>query len=476
MEITKEDKTSITNEHADAASGAGVAEECVREDVIIKDFLPALKAICDKLEKADGKVLVVSDIKQELGYRGNSGHRAWRNICNRLKDARVVEEFLAKVNNKSDDLDTEPPVKLGKRGQINDQLVDLPIEHQIYDMIDAEGSKGLKITEVYERLGINNKKYYDRLLMMFSRFGMHLQAESQNRGAAYRVWTSGNFASEASNISKPKNASHENGVDNPHVGNLDVRKKSTQTVEGVDSLTPECDNRAFTQHDSVVVEAAISHGPPTDGECSDMLRCPSSSLNLDQVLSSSIVPDTELQIVRKTTESSPDLSEKSTPRRRRRRSYMKYPCLALTAVSTQREQRILELLKEEKFIIKADLHRQLENLEKDKHTMMDRRTLERSLNKLQEEGHCKCIKVSVPVVSNCGRSRTTDVVLHPAFKDVSPELLVEIHDRVRSFDMEIRGQGFSRLKKGHSLPVLDGVQRTTVDSGKPSQAERSEAM
>lgn len=56
MEITKEDKTSITNENADAASGAGVAEECVREDVIIKDFLPALKAICDKLEKADGKV------------------------------------------------------------------------------------------------------------------------------------------------------------------------------------------------------------------------------------------------------------------------------------------------------------------------------------------------------------------------------------------------------------------------------------
>lgn len=202
----------------------------------------------------------------------------------------------------------------------------------------------LTLKQVYERLGINNKKYYDRLLMMFSRFGMHLQAESHNRGAAYRVWTSGNFASEASNIGKPKNASHENGVDNPHVGNLDVQKKSTQTVEGVGSLTPECDDRAITEHDSVVVEAAISHGPPADGECSDMLLCPSSSQNLDQELSSSIVPDTELQIGQKTTESSPDFSEKSTPRRRRR-SYMKYPCLALTAVSTQREQRILELLK-----------------------------------------------------------------------------------------------------------------------------------
>lgn len=39
-------------------------------------------------------------------------------------------------------------------GQINDQLVDLPIEHQIYDMIDAEGSKGLKITEVCSLLSL----------------------------------------------------------------------------------------------------------------------------------------------------------------------------------------------------------------------------------------------------------------------------------------------------------------------------------
>lgn len=48
----------------------------------------------------------------------------------------------------SDDLDVEEPVILGKRGQINDQLVELPIEHQVYDMIDAEGSKGLTKTEV----------------------------------------------------------------------------------------------------------------------------------------------------------------------------------------------------------------------------------------------------------------------------------------------------------------------------------------
>nr|GMC97399.1 zinc finger CCCH domain-containing protein 22-like isoform X1 [Ipomoea batatas] len=46
------------------------------------------------------KVLVVSDIKRDLGYKGSAGHKSWRNICNRLKEARVVEEFLAKVDGK----------------------------------------------------------------------------------------------------------------------------------------------------------------------------------------------------------------------------------------------------------------------------------------------------------------------------------------------------------------------------------------
>ncbi|KAK1352561.1 hypothetical protein POM88_053258 [Heracleum sosnowskyi] len=56
------------------------------------------------------------------------------------------------------DLDVEEPVILGKRGQINDQLVELPLEHQVYDIIDAEGSKGLSKTELCKRLGLNNKR------------------------------------------------------------------------------------------------------------------------------------------------------------------------------------------------------------------------------------------------------------------------------------------------------------------------------
>lgn len=67
---------------------------------------------------------------------------------------RLLKEFSPKhFEPKSrarecDDFDTEQPTKLARRGQITDQLVDLPIEHQAYDMVDAEGSRGLTITEV----------------------------------------------------------------------------------------------------------------------------------------------------------------------------------------------------------------------------------------------------------------------------------------------------------------------------------------
>ncbi|XP_057504442.1 uncharacterized protein LOC130787950 isoform X1 [Actinidia eriantha] len=480
LEITKGDKTLADNENADvnavSGDGDGAAEGSSKEHVHVKDYLPALKAICDKLEQADGKILVVADIKRDLGYRGSPGHRAWRNICNRLKDARVVEEFCAKVNKKEvsclrllksfspknfepktlgcgdDDLDAEQLVKLGKRGQISDQLLELPIEHQIYEMVDAEGSKGLTITEVCKRLGINNKRYYTRLLNMFSRFGMHLQAESHNRGVAYRVWTSGNFNPEASNIvvSKPESALCENDTSNPPVGYLAWHEKSAQTIPDLDLWTSKVDVPDNEKSQDKVIELELPNGSPSD----ELLVVSTAAVSTVAALETSRL----------------DLS---TPPRQR--SYQKYPCLTLTVDSARREQWILQRLQEEKFIIKAELRRELESLEKDKQTVMDRKTLDRSLNKLQQEGLCKCIRVSVPVVSNCGRSRTTEVVLQPSIH-VCPEVLGQIHEKLRSFDIEIRAQCSSRLKKGQSVPELDGIQRILKSAKLDDQAEKSEAM
>lgn len=132
--------------------------------------------------------------------------------------------------------------------------------------------------------------------------------------------------------------------------------------------------------------------------------------------------------------------------------------------------------KDEKFLIKPELHRRLESLEKEKNTTMDRKTLERSLNKLQQEGHCKCIHVSVPVVTNCGRSRTTEVVLHPSVYNVTRELLTQIHDKMRSFEIQVRKQSYTRQKKGQSIPILDNVQRIPNSVRLDVQSDRAEMM
>lgn len=253
LEITKEDMACQS--HSDAVESA-VSGEPIKEDVLINDYLPSLKAICDKLEEANDKVLVVSDIKRDLGYRRAPGHRSWRNICGRLKDAGLVEEFQAEVNKKvvtclrllknfdpknfeakscgfgeNNDGDTEQVLKFGKRGHITDQVVELPIERQIFDIVEAEGSRGLTVFEVCKRLGINNKKNYTRLRSMFSRFGMQLQAENLKRGIAYRVYSPGNFNPDSSQpfSSTVEDLRNENEPSNPHVEDVTYQEKLAQT-------------------------------------------------------------------------------------------------------------------------------------------------------------------------------------------------------------------------------------------------------
>ncbi|XP_058097983.1 uncharacterized protein LOC131242975 isoform X6 [Magnolia sinica] len=422
LEITKPDTVeSFGNVDGNTLTGVGVSGESSKEDVLVKDYVPELKAVCDKLEEAGGKVLVVSDIKQALGYRKTPGHRAWRNICNRLKDARLVEEFRAEVNKKVvnclrllkkfdpksfqpktavfayDDFDTDQPDKCGNKGQTSDLLVELPIEHQVYDMVDAEGSKGITVMEVSKRLGLKRSK--NRLQNMFSRFGMPLQSENHNKSSLYRVWT-------------PRNFSHKE---------CHSYDESKQLVIGGTGpgLGNEITGTSYDVKTDTVNEVPESGAPP-----------------LEASVPISSIPS-------------------------KLRSSQRYPCLP-TAVGVQREQRILERLQNEKFILTAELHRWLEGLEKDKPTAMARKTLTRLLNRLQQEGHCKCALVTVPAVTNCGRSRTAEVVLHPSFVDFTPALLTQIQEKLRLFDMQSRGQGLARSKNDQSVPVLTGIKRTST--------------
>lgn len=125
--------------------------------------------------------------------------------------------------------------------------------------------------------------------------------------------------------------------------------------------------------------------------------------------------------------------------------------------------------------MRSELLKWLTSLE-DTCTTVDRKVVGRILANLQQQGHCKCVNINVPVVTNCGRSRITQVVLHPSVQSLTPDLLSEIHDRIRNFEILVHGRASSKWKKNESVPVLDGIQRTHSRVDSDEKAIRSEAM
>ncbi|KAI9162251.1 hypothetical protein LWI28_025385 [Acer negundo] len=518
LEISKEGPTveSFGKEYEseNTTSRDSFPRESFTQDVHVKDYLPAMEAICKKLEEANEKVLVVTDLKQDLGYCGSTlRHRSWRNIRQRLKDSGTVEEFDAVVNEKvercirllkkfslkefernslgcGDNTEKEQQMKFGRRSPKNEQLVELPIEHQIYDMVDAEGSEGLTVIEVCDRLGIENKKNYSRLCNMFTRFGMHLQAENHKRTVAFRVWTSGNSNLKSSNpfISNSKIVDGENEISYLDSGNPDdVPHKPAQRYG---HSTSEGDFATLGEKKDTEINIEIPHGSFGNGRTNHMLPCPgnlqesirepsgtdlkdgqvdvintpilnstsNSSTTNGELEGISVPVQEEIDLESTATETNTSRSEKGHHALSKTHTN---PFPLLTADGLRREQRILQRLQDDKFILRSELQKWLVSLE-DKGTTMDRKTILRILTNLQQQGHCKFLSINVPVLSNCGRSRITQVVFHPSIQvqALTPDLLSEIHDRVRSFEMQIRGRGSSRWKKNDLVPVLDGVQRT----------------
>ncbi|XP_076949107.1 uncharacterized protein LOC143621630 [Bidens hawaiensis] len=207
-------------------------------------------------------------------------------------------------------------------------------------------------------------------------------------------------------------------------------------------------------------------------------------LNDQQPEENDKVPEAELQIVTVTPSLNPvssEITSSGSPAPRRRRSYKTYPCIGLNTVNSLREQRILEKLQEEKVLIKPELQRLLESIEnlgKKQWTTMDKKTLERSLNKLQQDGHCKCISFAVPSLTNIVRKRTIDVVLHPSVYEAE-DLSDRVHDRIRVFEKQIRTQSYSKYKSSKynkAIPVLNDVERISTSLRTDTQSEYSEAM
>ncbi|KAJ1286504.1 hypothetical protein BS78_03G357100, partial [Paspalum vaginatum] len=105
-----------------------------------------------------------------------------------------------------------------------------------------------------------------------------------------------------------------------------------------------------------------------------------------------------------------------------------------------------------------ELRKWLESLEKENGKIMDRKTLVRTLNKLQQEGSCKCTKVNVPMVTNYTGSRSVDVILNPSVKVMSTELLDQIGNRLRNFDSQSRSGAAAKLKQKQHMAAIHGLR------------------
>ncbi|KAJ1280066.1 hypothetical protein BS78_04G203900 [Paspalum vaginatum] len=429
IEITKPELLGSNEEtNVDAFQEDGTSSVNSKNDISVHDYLPAMKAICDKLEEASGKALVVSDIKVDLDYRMAYGHRAWRNVLHRLRDAQLVEIFDAEVDDKVvrclrllkkfDPNDFQPKstasnYKFGKKGQATDQVMELPLDNCIYDMISAQGTKGITLVEIGKRLGYNNsKRLHKRVSSMLKNFNLTWEAEVPNKTSQYRLWTSKNFT-----LYKAGTA----------LQNFEALSEDCDDCSDLWSLVPSKGLDSPSPHGNLLLLEEGSHGEPDGHYIQNNLEA---SAGVSQ-----LVEEDKLAL----------------GKRKRRR------CRPLTS-DDQRHRRILHMLKKKKFVLKVELHKWLERLEKKDGKIMDRKTLTRTLNKLQQEGSCKCIKVSVPLVTNYTRTRLIDVILHSSVGDLSPELVDQIRFRQRNFDTESRAVAAAKVKQNQHMVAIPGLR------------------
>ncbi|CAN6690450.1 unnamed protein product [Malus baccata var. baccata] len=262
VEITKVEQNteSFGNAKEIPASGDGFSGNGVKDNVLVNDYLSATKAVCDKLKESNGKVLV-SDLKKELGYSGTrSGNRAWRKICCRLEAAHIVKKFEAQVNEKVEQYlvllkkfcpkSLEPKnlgqVKIVKKYQTAHLLAELPIEHQIQELINAAGSEGIIMSNISKRLGIGRKESDKWIESMCSRFGMIKKKERNKKVNEYRVWARGkfNFKSAKVFLNQSEN-DNTTTTTTPYVSGVDTLDRTDQ-IQNHSTLTERkkaCSNR-----------------------------------------------------------------------------------------------------------------------------------------------------------------------------------------------------------------------------------------
>uniref|UniRef100_A0A0D9WKZ9 Uncharacterized protein n=1 Tax=Leersia perrieri TaxID=77586 RepID=A0A0D9WKZ9_9ORYZ len=428
IEITKPKLGCNEETNIDALQEDETLSVDYKNDVSIHDYLPAMKAICDKLEEASGKFLAVSDIKKDLSYRMQSGHRAWRNVLQRLLGAQLVEKIAANVDDKivhclrllkrfnPDEFKAKGTIsnyKLGKKGLTTDQVMELPLDNCIYDMIDAQGPKGITLIELGKRLGgkyNNSKELHDRVSSMHDRFNLTVEVEVAGKSKQGRVWTSKNFSLYNAAL---RNCDAPDDHDYCSVWPLIPSEES-------DSVSPY----GFSVNNKLLLEEDCHDEPLVHHLLSSHEACVGISQPVEQ--------------------------DKVAFQKKRH-------CWPTSISDDRRQKKIIHILKKHSFVLMVELHKCLERVEKGNRKIFDRKTLIRTLNKLQQEGSCKCIKVNVPVVTNYTGSRSIGVILNSS-EVMSPELMDQIRNRIRNFDSQSRSGAAAKLKIKQDTAAIHGLR------------------
>ncbi|XP_044984732.1 uncharacterized protein LOC123452170 isoform X4 [Hordeum vulgare subsp. vulgare] len=352
-----------------------------------------------------------------------------------LLDAQLVEKISAKVDDKvmfdlaplfSDHLvvvgclrllkkfnqdefkpkSTALNYKLGMKCLETDQLMELPLDNCIYDMIHAQGPKGATLVELGRRLGgkhSNPKELGRRVSLMVKKFNLASQGEVIDKTTQYRFWTSENFSLHKANTAMQN---CDALADHDHHPDLWLSIPSKES----DSFSPQgdsfVDDKLLSEEDCSEKPVVLVHHLPNNHEA---------SVGVSQV-------------------------EQVAFQSKRRR----WPS---STSDDGRQKKILHILEKKNFVLMAELRKWLEKKENGK--IMDRKTLIRTLNKLQ----LKCTKVNAPLVTDYTGSRSVDVILNPSVKIMSPELMDQIRNRLMIFDSQRRSGAAAKLKQKHTLAV-----------------------
>lgn len=112
-----------------------------------------------------------------------------------------------------------------------DLIAELPIEHQIYDMVNDAGSRGMIVFEVAERLGIHKKENRKRIESLCSTFGMVMDKEKCKKTKVFRVWAPGKRNAESANAILKES---ENVTESKVTADIVERSNQDQTPSGYD--------------------------------------------------------------------------------------------------------------------------------------------------------------------------------------------------------------------------------------------------